>query len=91
MEKHMKIWILVVEHHNGRDLFPCSSYERAWKRLDEYVQDFWSSSGGHIPPDPPTPGDPASMTAEARIETFFRFWEDKRHEQYEIEECDLIE
>ena len=71
VEEHMKVWILVVEHHNGRDLYPCASYDRAWEKLElACLQEFWHSSGGHIPPDPPTPGDPTSMTAEERIETF---------------------
>ena len=43
----LKVFILITEHHNGRNVYPCSSYERAWARLDQYVQEFWNSSGGH--------------------------------------------
>jgi hypothetical protein len=42
-----------TEHFNGRDVYPCASYERAWERLDQYVREWWTRGGGRIPPDPP--------------------------------------
>ena len=86
-----KIFILIVEHHHGRDVYPCASYETAWERLDEYVQEFWNSSGGHIPPDAPTPGDPKAMTQQERIQTFYDYWRGKRVEEWEIEEYEVLE
>ncbi len=85
-----KVWILIVDHHNGRDVYPCANYERAWEKLDAYVQEFWNSSGGRIPPDPPTPGDPKTMTQEQRIQTFYDYWQEKRVEYWEIEKYDIL-
>ena len=59
----LKVFILITEHHNGRNVYPCSSYERAWARLDQYVQEFWNSSGGHIPPDSADPWRSEDHTA----------------------------
>jgi hypothetical protein len=86
----LKVFILVTEHHNGRNVYPCSSYERAWARLDQYVQEFWNSSGGHIPPDPPTPGDPKTIPQEQRIAMFYDHWQSKRVESWEIEEYEVL-
>jgi hypothetical protein len=88
----MQITILITEHHNGRDVYPCATYERAWERLDQYVLEWWGSARGKIASErvAPTPGNPASMTRDQRIETFFNYWEDKRREFYEIETYEVL-
>jgi hypothetical protein len=89
-----KIFILIVEHHNGRDVYPCATEERAWQRLDDYVQEWWSSTRGKIASDvvDPTPGDPTTMTQAQRIETFYDYWQDKGVvEQWEIEDYEVLE
>jgi hypothetical protein len=89
----MKVRILIIDHHNGRDLYPCTSFERAEQRLDQYVQKWWHSTRGQIASEyvDPTPGDPSSMTRERRIETFYNYWEGKRHEFWKIEKYEVLE
>ena len=65
----MRIFVLIVEHHNGHDVYPCASYKRALDRLDQYVLEWWGSTRGRIASEvaPATPGDPATMTQDERI------------------------
>ena len=67
----MRIFVLIVEHHNGHDVYPCASYKRALDRLDQYVLEWWGGTGGRIASEvaPATPGDPATMTQDERIRT----------------------
>jgi hypothetical protein len=55
--------------------------------------EWWPSTRGAIACEvlPPTPGDPATMTREQRIDTFFEYWEDKRREFYEIECYEVLD
>ena len=88
-----KVYILIVAHEHGRDVYPCASDERAWQRLDDYVQEWWSSTRGRIASEvvPATPGDPTTMTQQERIETFYNYWQGKRVEDWEIEEYEVLE
>ena len=90
----MRIFVLIVEHHNGHDVYPCASYKRALDRLDQYVLEWWGSTRGRIASEvaPATPGDPATMTQDERInDAFFDYWGDKRREFYEIKDWELLE
>jgi hypothetical protein len=89
----VKIYILVIEHEHGRDIYPCASDERAWQRLDEYVSEWWDDTRGRIASErvDPTAGDLASMTRQERIETYFDYWSSEQIECWEIEEYEVLE
>lgn len=74
-------------------MYPCCTEERAWQRLDEYVCEWWSTTRGRIASEvvDPTPGDPKAMTQEQRIETFYDYWLDKRVEEWEIEQYEVLQ
>jgi hypothetical protein len=89
-ETMSKVWILILDHHNGRDVYAASSFHVAYDRLDEYVMEWWSSTRGSIASermDPP-PGDPASMTPEAFFD--YHAEQGKRIEQWELNEYDVL-
>jgi hypothetical protein len=90
----MQITILICEHHNGRNVYPCSTLERALECLDRYVLEWWSSTRGRIASEymDPTPGDPHSMTRDQRIEVFYDYWQDKGvREFHEIDDYEVLE
>jgi hypothetical protein len=75
-------------------IYVYNTFERARSKLDAYVLEWWNSTRGRIASEhiDPTPGDPATMTQEQRIETFFEYWQSKGIvESYEIEEYEVRE
>jgi hypothetical protein len=93
-DKPETIWILILDHHNGRNVYAAATYDRAYSRLDEYVLEWWHSTRGAIATEhmEPPPGDPTSMTPEERIDAFFDYHAEqgKRIERWEIEEYDVL-
>jgi hypothetical protein len=79
------VHILRLSHRYGDDFGAFSSYENAWKALEDYVREWWSEWID----DKPCP----EVLSENDIEEYFEATQEGggfgREEYYNIEECTI--
>lgn len=78
-----KVYVLVIEHRHGEDLYVCRTTRGARKRLDAYVREWWDYEMGSF-------SMPA--TESERIEEYFLEMSEQRgREFYRIDTQDLLD
>jgi hypothetical protein len=76
------VYVLVIEHRHGDDLYVCRTERSACRRLDEYVREWWD----HEMPDRQMP-----KRRSERIDEYFKEMGELRlKEFYTISESELL-
>jgi hypothetical protein len=76
------VYVLVIQHRHGEDMYVCRTERSARRRLDEYVREWWD----HEMPDRQMP-----KGRSERIDEYFREMGELRvKEFYMISEAELL-
>jgi hypothetical protein len=76
------VYVLVIEHRHGDDLYVCRTQRSARTRLDEYVREWWD----HEMPDRKMP-----KKRQERILEYFAEMSDRQEKEfYTISESELL-
>ncbi len=74
----MKVFVTLVRHHDGENIYVSNSHAGAMKRVVEYVEEWWTTDG----PSGPKPDDD-----DAAISEYFH--ETKGRESFEVQEVEV--
>ena len=76
----MKVWVAVVSHKYGNNIYASKTHAGAMKQVYEYVEEWWTDIFGS---ESPIPKD-----SEEAVYAYFEHFEDMS-ESYEVDEIEV--